>query len=72
MMYGWAGWGMWLVGPLVMVLIIWLVVSLLNDATGSASGRASADPRRILGERFARGEIDPDEYRERLATLERR
>jgi putative membrane protein len=27
------------------------------------------DPPRILEERFARGEIDEDEFRRRLATL---
>jgi putative membrane protein len=31
----------------------------------------SSDARRILEERFARGEIDSEEYRTRVATLEK-
>ena len=73
MMYGWTGWGMWLIGPVVLILIVWLVVSLVNGTAGSATGTPdSAGPRRLLDDRFARGEIDRDEYQERLATLERR
>jgi len=73
MMYGLTGWGMWLIGPVVIVLIVWLVVSLVRDTAGSAtSAPNSGGPRRILDDRFARGEIDRDEYQERLATLERR
>lgn len=73
MMYGWNGWGMSLIGPLVLALIVWLVWSVVNDTAESASSTSdSTGPRRTLDDRFARGEIDRDEYQQRLATLERR
>jgi putative membrane protein len=37
---------------------------------GSTTASASADARRILDERLARGEIEPDEYRARREALE--
>ncbi len=37
---------------------------------GSPAASASADARRILDERLARGEIEPDEYRARRDALE--
>ena len=40
-----------------------------NAAKDESSGRTSADPRQILAERYARGEIDEDEYQRRLTTL---
>ena len=74
MMYGWSGWGMWIMGPVMLLLIVWLVVWLVRDTAGPIatprSGTGAA--RGILDERFARGEIDRDEYQERLSTLERR
>jgi putative membrane protein len=58
MMVGWP-----LLAGLVVALIVWLV-----------SGRdsrpdATAGARRVLAERYARGELDTDEYRNRLAAL---
>lgn len=73
MMYGWTGWGMWLIGPVVLALIIWLVVSLVRDTTGPTPATVrSPGPRSILEDRLARSEIDRDEYLEKLAILERR
>jgi len=71
MMYGWSGWGMWLFGPLMLVAIVWLVVWLVRD-TASSTAQPQNPPRsrHILEERFAQGEIDRDEYLERLTTLE--
>ena len=72
MMYGWSGWGMWLIGPVLLVLIVWLVVSLVSDTRSATGTTTSTGPRHILEDRFARGEIDRDEYQERLAILEQR
>jgi uncharacterized membrane protein len=55
----------------MMVLIIWLVVWLVRDTAGSITDTANG-PRRVLENRFAQGEIDRDEYLERLAILEKR
>ena len=52
-------------------LIILLVLALLRYLTGggrSATLRTTA-AEEVLGERFARGEIDEHEYRQRLDTL---
>jgi putative membrane protein len=49
------------------VLIVWLVIRA-NQPTGpTRTGTDSA--RRILAERFARGEIDADEYARRRELL---
>jgi putative membrane protein len=68
---GW-GWVAMTVGMAVLWgLLITLAVVLvrgLNRPAGPADGPRSS-PERLLAERFARGEIDEDEYRRRLATL---
>ena len=74
------GWGGWLVMSLGMVafwgLVIWLFLNVIRT-TSRATSRTSTDsvsprtgtPEEILAERFARGEIDEDDYRRRLNTL---
>ena len=72
-MWWWHGdgsWWGWLAMSLVMVafwgLAIWGAVILLRGGSDSAEGRS---PEAILAERFARGEIDEDEYRRGLEVL---
>jgi putative membrane protein len=61
--HGW--WWIWML--LVWALLIVLVVVLLR---GPRQPSRMGDPARtILAERYARGEIAPDEYRERLEML---
>jgi putative membrane protein len=57
----------------------WIVVTLVRHrdgpgAAGAATGSPPAGPlsdgRRILDERFARGDIDEDEYRRRRSVIE--
>ena len=72
MMYGYAmsGWG-WLLMTLGM-LGFWTLVAVL--ALLRRPGQPDQQPRpgaeEILAERLARGELDPDEYRQRLQTLQ--
>lgn len=79
---GWHGgdggwwWLAWPIGWVVILAVIGLGVWLLVRATGQnrPGGVAyTASPtegaRRILADRFARGEIDEEEYRNRLAAL---
>jgi putative membrane protein len=40
-----------------------------GPAAGPAGPPRAPDPERLLAERFARGELDEDEYRRRLAVL---
>lgn len=76
MMWG-GGWLGWIFGPLMMVLIIGgivaLVVVLVRNLGGPArpttAPPARADPLDILKERFARGEIDHEEYENRRRVL---
>jgi putative membrane protein len=69
------GWGWWLIMPLVTVAfwvaVIGLVVSLLRGRPGPTPTEAPrpASPEEILAQRYARGEIEDDEYRHRLDTL---
>jgi putative membrane protein len=69
--------GGWFMGPLMMIIwmaiIVGLVVLVLRwiggpgDSIGSGS---TSSARKILEERFARGEIDEDEFRKRKQALE--
>jgi len=73
-MNGWAGGWMWLTGLVwllvlagIVGLVVWLVLRASQPAANSGTGTDSA--RRILAERFARGEIDADEYARRRELL---
>ena len=53
-------------------LVVFAVVALFRGtaaAPGGPTGRTGADPMEILDERFARGEIDDDEYHARTRRL---
>ena len=69
-----SGWG-WVAMTIGMVvfwgLLITLVVVLVRgmNRPGDQGLGQRPSPERLLAERFARGEIDEDEYRRRLATL---
>ncbi|RZU53206.1 putative membrane protein [Krasilnikovia cinnamomea] len=79
MMYwggGMGGWGMVLMT--VSTLLFWgliiagvaaLVRSTSRSAPQGGPGAEVATPEHILAERFARGEIDEEEYTRRLAVL---
>ncbi|MFE0376714.1 SHOCT domain-containing protein [Streptomyces inhibens] len=82
--WGWGGWYVMAVGmALFWGLIIVGVVALVRYLTSShhshpsgpqppssgESGRGSRRAEDVLAERFARGEIDEDEYQRRLKLL---
>jgi putative membrane protein len=84
MMWGYGqdmGW-MWLWSLLLLIgiaLLVWLVVLVSTGGIRSRHGHGGPDgryfpdgrdtARQILDERFARGELTADEYRERLRIL---
>jgi putative membrane protein len=78
-MMGWyqdgIGWGGWIVMSLVMVafwaLVILALVAIFRGSrdTGTTTGASRRDPMEILDERFARGEIDTEEYHARQDVL---
>ena len=68
------GWGGWLLMGLTMVafwaLVVFGVVALFRGAGSRTLGPdRDREARQILDERFARGEIDADEYRTRRGLL---
>jgi putative membrane protein len=78
MRYHDGGWGpgAWIAMAFVMVVFWGAVVTAIvfavrgwhNQPTGSP-GPTTSDAQRILDERFARGEIDADEYQHRRDLL---
>ena len=68
---GWGGWALMIGG----MLVVWAVVAVAGIAIfrGVRKGRAGAStantPAQILDERFARGDIDIDEYHARQEAL---
>lgn len=74
--HGMSGWG-YAIGAISMVLfwgavifgIVALVRYLGRGGTHAGEPVRPPSPERLLAERFARGEIDEDEYQRRLAAL---
>jgi len=68
------GWGMMGMGWIFMIavigFIIWAVLRSSSD-TPSASSSTTASAERVLAERYAKGEIDDEEYRRRSDELRR-
>ncbi len=66
-MWGWhSGWAWFWMGLTMIIfwaLVAWVIVTLVRQ--GDSGGRESSDAQGLLDERFARGEIDEDEYRRR-------
>ncbi len=72
--WGWAGMGVGMV--LFWALVIAGIVALVNYINGDRQDRqippypsSTASPEQVLAARFARGEINETEYRDRLAVL---
>lgn len=68
------GWGMAVIGWILMVAIVALVSWLIWSTTRRPDSAARRGDRALglLDERYARGEIDRDEYLERRRDLEER
>lgn len=76
--YGMSGW-MWVWGAALIIGVLALVAGLVwamvvttahrRDSKTDAVGDGTAPARRILDERYARGELDTQEYRERVQAL---
>jgi putative membrane protein len=69
-MYEWhglGGSGMWIFWILIIVALIWLVIFATRRESGSSTRQKSA--REILQERYARGEIERDEFEQKKKDL---
>jgi putative membrane protein len=70
------GWFMVVLMIVIAVAVVIAVVALLRGSTPLAPGPRAVssgrtpDPRAILQERFARGEIDEDDFRSRIRALD--
>lgn len=72
-MNGYGGMGMgfgmiwfWIIGIVFLVVIIWLIIRVMNQNFANNQFRSALD---ILKERYARGEIDKDEFEEKKSHL---
>lgn len=69
--------GGWAVGMAIIMIsfwgsftvLIWVGIRALLRGPAQAGPTARQGPRDILAERFARGEIEPEEYQRRLELL---
>jgi putative membrane protein len=75
--HGW-GWGGWILMTVVMVLLLAAVITAIvfavrylagSHTTGAPTGYRLSRPEEVLAQRFARGEIDEDEYGRRMTLL---
>lgn len=69
MMWEWHGGWWWLWGAAMMTFWILLIAAAVYGLTRLNGRPSGALPREILAERYARGEISTDEYRERVDQL---
>jgi putative membrane protein len=72
--FGGMGFGMgwwWIIGIIIVAAIVWGIVRTPgqnNNLDNTANQKTALD---ILNERFARGEIDKEEFEERKVELEK-
>ena len=73
--YGWSmglemnNWWWWLIWLIVMVIIVWVGVTILNKRRRSKNRRNNKASLDILEKRYAKGEIDKEEFEERRNNL---
>jgi putative membrane protein len=65
---GW-GWGAALIWAIFLVVVLAGIAALITFALRQPSGPRPHSAEQILAERFARGEIDEEEYQQRRRAL---
>jgi len=69
-MGGWMGGGMWLFWIVLIVIVVLLLRAVSGGASSSPPSRQDT-PLEILKARYARGEIDDEEFQRRRRELEK-
>ena len=65
--HGWGmGWG-WIISLILLIAVIWFIARTVNQ--NNQSVLSNKTPLEILKERYARGEIDKEEFEERKKDL---
>lgn len=70
----WGGWGMmfgWTLILVVLILVVWGFADGRWPGRGSSVDRGEDRAESVLRQRYARGEIDEEEYRRKLDELRR-
>jgi len=79
--YGGWGWGSWVLSAVVLTVFFALVITAIvaavrylggpghHHGTAAPGVQPGRKPEDLLAERFARGEIDDEEYRRRIVVL---
>ncbi len=71
---GWWGFGggiMWLFWILLIVLLVWIIKAAAGSGGHDDNRPRTETPLEILKKRYARGEIDEEEFERRKRELER-
>lgn len=68
--WAWMGGGMWIFWILLIVVIVVLIKAMTGSGIDSPTERPES-PLEILKERYARGEINEDEFERRKRELEK-
>jgi putative membrane protein len=61
------GWGMgwwWIIGLIIVIAVVWMVVKGMNQSNSPGNQPEKKSALDILKERYAKGEIDKQEYEE--------
>ena len=69
-LYG-MNWGMgfgWIIGLVILILLIWLITKAVNSGNPS-SPQQSKSALEILKERYAKGEIDKEEFESKKRAI---
>ena len=67
--HGLFGGGMWLIWIVLIVVLVLVLRAVILPGTGQNGGRSGKTAREVLDERYARGEIDKDEYEQKRRDL---
>lgn len=67
----WMGYGMWFFGIILIVVVVLLIRGLVTPGAGPGSSLEHHEsPLETLKARYARGEIDDEEFKRRKQELE--